>query len=143
MNDLDEYDAPVDISKHDASPWPAEPLSVVNVTQRNAPEYGACMTWPVGQAGTAPQATQVLQRRIKRFKAKLSVTAVSGATAIVINSKADALNGNPGNPQGATYFVAAGANFNLPDWESQQPLYAIAIGGTLNLTVIDEAYAER
>jgi hypothetical protein len=30
----------------------------------------------------------------------------------------------------------------IPDWESQQPLYAIAIGGTATVSVIDESYGE-
>jgi hypothetical protein len=99
-----------------------------------APEFGSCMTWPVPQIG-AP-AVQVLTRRLRRYKAKLFIVSVTGATTLIMSSKLDALTSNS---QGATYPAVAGF---LPDWESQQPLYMLAAGGTLVVSVIDESYGE-
>ena len=114
-----------------------EPIPVVEMSETVAPEYGACMTWTVGPAATSTP-TQIFQRRIRRHKGKLVITSLSGATAIVVNSNRDALT-QP-TPVGAS-FVATGS---LPDWESQQPLYAVAIGGTgATIACWDEAYAER
>lgn len=249
--------------------WAAEPVPVVSMGESAAPEYGACMTWPVQQAGVG-QPVQILQRRVRRHKAKIYQTSPSGsgatdfpqanppagtnftytvppgtaqtitavrvffttsaavanrfvslqvrdasgnilssinnasaivassslqltwstsitgfafgasgnalmpmpittplqpgwqlvvtisgedaadqlsqivitlanaAASIIINSKLDPLQG--ANPQGFT--IPAGFAGNI-EWESQQPCYAIAIGGTANLSVTDEAYAER
>jgi len=64
--------------------------------------------------------------------------ATSALGSIVINSRLDPLQG--ANPQGATYGVA-GQQFLT--WESQQPVYAVAIGGNAIVSVLDEAYAER
>jgi hypothetical protein len=61
-----------------------------------------------------------------------------GSGSLMINSKLDPLQG--ANPQGATYSVA-GSQFL--DWENQQPLYAIGIGGNVTVTAVDEAYGER
>jgi hypothetical protein len=113
-----------------------QPIPVVSVTENFCAEFGACMTWPVGQAGVAPP-TQILTRRTRRSQAKITITALSGATSVVFNSKLDPLT-NP-TPTGATYLAAG----RLPDWESQQPLYAIAIGGTATVVIQDETYAER
>lgn len=57
-----------------------------------------------------------------------------GASSVVFNSRLDALT----IPQGLTYSAVG----NLPDWESQQPLYAIAVGGSVTIAVLDESYAE-
>lgn len=142
--DTAETDTDFPLQAHEVNPWPAEPLKTVNVNERDAPDYGSCMTWPVGQAGVATAPTQLLPRRIRRYKGKMWVTNPTGgtATAIVINSKQDPLT-NP-NPSGATYQLAAApSSLELPDWDSQQPVYAIAIGGAITVSVIDEAYAQR
>lgn len=133
---VDDYGvSPYNVSHHEESPWPAQPLPIVNATEEAAPEFGACMTWNIPQSGVG-QPVQVLQRRVRRSKARLTLVSVAGATAIVINSKLDPL---ASIQQGATYATVG----NLPTWESQQPLYVIAIGGTAILSVIDEAYGER
>lgn len=113
-----------------------QPIPVVALTENFAAEYGACMTWPVPQAGVG-QPVQVLTRRTRRAQAKVTITAVAGATSVVFNSKIDSLSG--ATPQGAIYLTAG----RLPDWENQQPLYAIAIGGTATVVIQDETYAER
>lgn len=62
----------------------------------------------------------------------------SSLGSIVVNSKLDPLQGT--SPQGATYSVQ-GSQFL--EWDSQQPIYAICIGGTAVVSVVDEAFAER
>jgi len=122
---------------YEGAAYAAEPIRVVEVSQRAAPEYGACMTWPIPQT-TAGTPVQILTRRLRRHKAKLTITALGGATSVVFNSVIDRLQG--ATPQGFTAIVVG----NLPDWESQQPLYAIAIGGgPASISVLDETYAER
>lgn len=209
-----EYDSPgpYDQTQHEDSPWPAEPLPVVSMEQREAPQYGSCMTWAIPAAGVG-QPVQILQRRTKRYKAKVSVVSlpailttitapavpasgvaqynnsnspvtvtvtggavtviavngvttgltsgpvivpangnitltysvaptwtwqVAGTGTVVVNSKIDPLQG--ANPQGATY-AAAGTQFL--EWDTQQPLYAIAIGGAAVISSVDEAFGER
>jgi hypothetical protein len=61
----------------------------------------------------------------------------SGPGAIIVNSKLDPLQG--ASPQGATYSNLG----QFLTWESQQPVYAIALGGVAIVSVLDEAYAER
>jgi hypothetical protein len=114
-----------------------QPIPVVSITENYAPEYGSCMTWSIPQT-TAGTPVQILTRRTRRAQAKLFITAMGGATSVVLNSRIDPLQG--ATPQGAT-FIAAG---RLPDWENQQPLYAIAVGGgPVSITVFDDTYAER
>jgi len=97
------------------------------------------MTWVAGQSGTG-QPAQLLTRRIRRRKAKILVCVMGGATSIVFNSKLDPLT-NP-LPQGFTVTTPTSLPFLLPEWENQQPLYAIGVGGTPTISVIDEAYED-
>jgi hypothetical protein len=113
-----------------------QPVPVYSLTENYAPEFGSCMTWPIGQAGIN-QPTQVLPRRTRRAQAKVILAALTGATAVVFNSKQEQLMGT--NPQGIIVTVVG----RFPDWENQQPLYAIAIGGTATVTTLDETYMER
>lgn len=113
------------------------PIITKNITENFAPEYGSCMTWTVPQSGLNPS-VMILTRRIRRTTGAVSIISLTGATAVIFNSKQDSLNG--ANPQGAT-FIAIGTR--VIEWENQQPLYAIAIGGTAQVTVIDESYQER
>jgi hypothetical protein len=118
---------------------PMEPVPVVDMSERRTPETVSCMTWNIPQVGVG-QPVQILQRRIHRFKAKVTISGNTGATAVVFSPKLDTVQG--ANPQGATYAPpAAGLNQFLPDWESQKPLYVIAIGGSATVTVQDEAYS--
>lgn len=117
----------------------AIPVHVVATdSERVAPQYASCMTYPIPQAGTAngtlPCYTQILPRRQNRYKAKFQVVLDSGATAVIVNSNEAPLT-NP-TPQGGTFTI-------LPEWESEQPLYAVAIGGTATISVIDETYGQQ
>jgi hypothetical protein len=133
MSDGYVEDAP---QSYPAESWGGQPIPVTVETDQAAPEYGACMTWTIPQAGTG-QPIQILTRRLRRFKAKLIVITLSGATSVVFNSVIDRVQGAA--PQG---FTVTAVGF-LPDWESQQPLYAIAIGGTATISILDESYADR
>lgn len=112
------------------------------LTQRVAPQYAGCMTYPIAQNGAAgptgmQQVTQLLQRRVHRYKAQFQIT-LGAATSIVFNSKPDPLTATP--PQG----FSVGVGQTLPEWESQQPLYATAIGGAnASVAVMDQAYGEQ
>jgi hypothetical protein len=128
-----EEDAP---QEYEGATHLEQPIPVVSITENYAPEYGACMTWNVPQSGVNPP-VQLLTRRTRRAQAKLFIISLSGATSVIVNSKLDSLSGT--NPQGST-FLAVG---RLPDWENQQPLYAIAIGGTALISIFDDTYAER
>lgn len=116
--------------------WASTAVPVVEISERAAPEYGACMTWVIPAAGVG-QPVQILTRRRKRSKAKLLLVQLTGATAVVVNAVIDRVQGT--SPQGFT-IMAVGP---FPDWESQQPLYAIAIGGTALISLWDESYSER
>lgn len=116
--------------------YAGQAIPVIVESENAAPEYGACMTWTIPQAGTG-QPIQILTRRLRRFKAKLLVTTLTGATSVVFNAVIDRVQG--ATPQG---FTITAVGF-LPDWESQQPLYAIAIGGTASISILDESYADR
>jgi hypothetical protein len=228
---------------------PVEPLVIKDVGKREAPQYGACMTWVVPQSGIGNnQPIQILQRRRTRTKGTITIASLGGApvtvsaigtstgltagqtlasaavtqssvytiswnvqltaTVGVTNNLQLEINGTP--IQGATYrlasgtypqltwtgFIAAGSTITINaintdatgttsaqfvatsgtvgaatilfnskqdpltgpnpqgamfqnvgqralQWENQQPLYAIALGGTATINVIDEAYAER
>jgi hypothetical protein len=100
-----------------------------------SPAFTSCMTWAIPQAGTFVP-IQILPRRYKRHKARMQLQALTGATAVMFNSNYDALT--LPNPQGFTSLAIG----NLPDWEGQQPLYAIAIGGTATVSIFDESYGE-
>jgi hypothetical protein len=130
-----ESDSPLPLQEE--AVWEAEPILTREVTGNQAPEFGSCMTWTVPQNGVG-QAIPVLNRRIRRTTGAISIISLTGATAVVFNSKPDSLNGPL--PQGAT-FLAIGTR--IIEWENQEPLYAIAIGGTAQVTAIDESYAER
>lgn len=105
-----------------------------------SPEFANCMTWPVTTFANTPiKPTQICPHRYHRYKAKLWCIPGTGATGVILNSKPDALM-QP-NPQGATFtFPASPVPFALPEYDAQRPLYAMAIGGPVTISVIDEAY---
>jgi hypothetical protein len=118
--------------------WEGEPIPVHDVSERRTPELASTMTWPIPGVG-AGQPVQILQRTVHRFKAKVTVNTLAGGS-IVFSNTIDRLQGP--TPQGATYTPTAFPSF-LPDWESQQPLYAICTtGGTATVSVQDERYLE-
>ena len=75
-----------------------------------------------------------MPRRPTRYKSIISIQALSnGATSVILSSNPNSLNQQ--NPQGYTVSVAP----HIFQWETQQPLYAIAIGGgPTNVSVIDQ-----
>jgi hypothetical protein len=121
---------------YEQQPIPVEIQGVL----RHTPELVSCMTWTIPQAGVG-MPIQILQRTIHRFKAKITITAVQGATQIIFSNTIDRVQG--ANPQGCIYSPPAALDFDLPDWESQQPCYAICIGGTATVAVQDERFLER
>lgn len=115
-----------------------------DMNERVAAEVAAHMTWTIPEAGTA-LAILICPHLYKRFKAQMQVCIAEGATttAIVLNSKQDMLNNS--NPQGSFWYppaVNASGNtvYDLPPYESMQRLYAIAVGGTAIITVMDQSY---
>lgn len=114
--------------------YQVEPIPVVNVTQRQTPEKASCMTWAIPQTGQGTP-VQVLQRRERRFKAKAIIT-FPGAGTVTINSRQDGVANN----QGYTITVPNAGIFSLPDWETEQPLWAIASISGCTFAVIDESF---
>src|SRR5215472_3788435 len=111
-----------------------QPVPVVDISERHTPELSSCMTWSIPQ-NTTGQPVQILQRTIKRFKAKITITALGGATSVVFSQTLPNIQAIP--PVGCAY-TAVGT---LPDWESQQPLYVTAVGGgPASVAVQDERY---
>lgn len=101
-----------------------------NETERVAPEAAAHMTWQL----TAGQPIRICPHAYHRYKAKFNVIypATGFATGIMLNKLQDPLTGT--NPQGSLW------GNTLPDYEGQQPLYAVAIGGAATISVIDMTY---
>jgi hypothetical protein len=112
-------------------------VPLVSRTERHAPDFASTMNWTVTQQGQG-RPTQILTRRLRRYKAKIVIMSAGGATAVLMNAKEDALTGAG---QGLSWSVAA-LPYQIPDWESQQPLYAFGVGGQPTINVIDETYAE-
>lgn len=137
MSELDEYSAPVDIDEHEANPWPAQPLPIVNATEETAPEFGSCMTWQIPLQGTQ-LSIPILQRRVRRHKAYVEVNFTVAGT-VIFNSNQDHCN----TGQGYNVTVPVTGLYRLPDWESQQPLYVIATVAGLTASVIDQSYGSR
>lgn len=115
------------------------PVRIVSQPQeRESPEFGAWFTVTIGQLGqvsASPYCTQILQRRYRRFKAKFGPCTFTGATSVVFASKPDQLTIPV--PQG---WIMGTTGLVLPDYDAEQPLYAIAVGGTATLPVLDESY---
>lgn len=137
MSDTDEYSAPYDIAKHEANPWPAQPLPVVNATEEAAPEFGSTMTWTIPLLGTN-LSIPILQRRVRRHKAYVEVNFTAPGT-VYFNSNQDHCN----QGQGWTITLVAAGLYRLPDWETQQPLYVISTVAGFLCSVIDMSYGSR
>ena len=129
-------------------PEPTEvppPVPVIDVSESAAPEYGGIQQFvaPVsgvgGNTGSQPAYVQLLQRRVRRHRARINIDALTGgATAVILNTSPDALTANPANPVGGYITVAP----RQVIWESQRPIYAVALGGPVSIYVQDESYAE-
>src|SRR5215469_6644698 len=108
---------------YEGGTWPGEPIRVQDVTERRTPELVSTMTWQIPVSGVG-QPVQLLQRTERRFKAKITINSLTGGGAVVFSQLIDRVQLTP--PQGTTYSPTV-FPFNLPDWESVQPLYAIVI----------------
>lgn len=135
---MSEYvDENLDEQSQGDESWLSQPVAVFNSEERLAPEYGSCMTWQLPVQGTNG-AIPVLNRRLRRHKAKWFIN-FPGAGTVILNSNIDHTN----QGVGYTVTVAAAGIFVGPDWESQQPLYALATITGVTFSVIDESYSER
>ena len=137
LND-DEYveDEP---QVYEGAATPLEPIPVIDQSERHTPELASCMTWSIPATGGTNQPVQILQRTQHRFKAKITIANLNGASSVLFSQTLAALQGTIASiPAGVATYQAIGS---IPEWESQQPLYCIAIGGAgAIVSVIDERY---
>jgi hypothetical protein len=113
---------------------------------RRSPEFAGWVTYTIQQAGTmtvAPYCTQLLQRRYQRYKAKFSpCTWNAGTTSVLFSSQPAGLSNPNLSAAIVTGWVMTATGLTLPDYDAEQPLYAIAIGGTATLSILDETYGD-
>jgi hypothetical protein len=100
-----------------------------------AADFGgyATFTIPVWTPGVQVQATQILPRRPKRYRAIVVAGTLSSQT-IILNSRVDSLNS--ADPQGYT-LVASQQTLEI---KNKEPLYAIATGTPCTLSILDEGW---
>lgn len=112
--------------------------------EREAAQFAGWNTYTIGQAGTIsapPYVTQILQRCYRRYKAKFGpCTFGTGCTAVWFNNDPSKLLSSPTVPNG---WQMSTTGLVLPDYDAQQPLYAIAIGGIATLPALDESYGNE
>lgn len=124
----------------------AVPVHVVATeTELVAPQFGNFMTWVIPQFGASqgsqPVYVQILQKRQNRFKAKFAF-ALGSATSIAIATDPSKLP-TSATPTTGSYFLLT-AGMTMPDWDSERPLYALAIGGAnATISVMDESYGQQ
>jgi hypothetical protein len=102
------------------------------------PEFASCMTWTIPQTGVGTP-VQILQRRYHRMKAKFLAN-FPGAGTLIINTKYDPLT--LPSPQGFMLSVLAAGSAPLPEYDSMQPVWAIATISGITLSVLDESYGQ-
>lgn len=117
--------------------WQGQPIPVVMMQENAAPEFGSCMTWVVPVQGVG-QPLQIAQRRVKRSECKIQFNFTQPGT-IIVNSKLEGV----ANGQGYVFTTPVAGLFTMPDWESQQPIYAIASVTGITALVLDESYGDR
>jgi hypothetical protein len=127
--DPDEYESPspYDQEHREANPWPSQPLPIINATEREAPQYGSTGTYTLQLAGAA-QPVQLLQRRVRRNKARILVQSF-GATPGSQVASISAF-GNVTNPGANTVLASAvvpNAGFYTANWST-------ILAGTLSTT---------
>lgn len=119
------------------------PVRIVRTeAEITSPAKASCMTWPINTFANMPAAglTPICPHRYHRYKAKLWCVPGAGATAVVLNTKRDPLAQS--SPQGATFtFPTTPVPFALPDYEAEEALYAMSIGGPVTIAVIDQGYS--
>jgi len=114
-----------------------QPVRVVSVTENYAPEYASCMTWPIPVQGIG-QPLLIAPRRIRRSECKVQLNFTVAGTVILNSNLQGVMNG-----QGLQIVMPVAGLYTAPDWESQQPLYAIASIAGISAIVLDESYASR
>lgn len=131
----------------EAGEWGHEQAVPVKVefeqTQQVAPESTAWMYWPVAIVGQSDRATQLVPHRYHRYKAKMLWTVPAGVTVYIDQDNSRLTS----NSFGTTFqFTAPAAGFTsqqvLPDYDGQQPVYAMASGAGVSVAVMDESYKE-
>lgn len=110
-------------------------------TQNVAPESTAWMAWAIAVIGVGLQPTQICSHKYHRYKAKFLWT-IPANTIVYLDRVADRLMSGA---LGTTFNIATGAaaiqsSVILPDYDGQQPLYAIANGPGVFVSVMDESF---
>lgn len=118
-------------------PKPIDVRVVYTESENVAAEFTALQTWPVPLAGSG-QPVQVCPHRYHRYKAKFTLT-VPAATTLYLATKPDPLN----VAVPSVFQYAIGPGQSVPDYEGQQPLYAVFTGtGPVNISVMDMSYGK-
>jgi hypothetical protein len=139
----DQYDTDDEEANYDQQVNAVAVKVVATNSERVAPQFANLQTWTIQQLGVAqgsqPPYTQILQKRQGRYKAKFSV-ALGTATAIWLATDPNKLTGTA-VPTG--FLITASGN-SIPDYDSERPLYAIAVGGAnATISVMDESYGQQ
>lgn len=113
---------------------------VATETENVAPEFAGWQTWLPILAGSG-NPTQLLQRRIKRFKAYMIFT-IPASTTVYLNHRPDELS-NPVPPSTTAQLTGPLTAYVFPNYEAQLPVYAVYTGtGPVSVLVLDESYGE-
>ncbi len=120
---------------------PHHPLHVKVVDTQNqnvAAEFTAWSNQQPVLAGSGV-ATQLCPHRYHRDTCKMIIN-VPATTTVYFANKPDALS-SPAPPSTVAQLTGPLTNFRLPDYEGQQPLYAVYTGtGPVTVFVQDETY---
>jgi len=125
----------------DIFPKPIPVRVMFNETEQVAPEFGSLMTYNIPLQGSGSP-VQIATHRYHRYKCKFIVN-IPAATFLYIAKIPDYLSSNAlsnafvvGNE--TTAVMGSG---QIPDWEAQQPLYAVYTGtGPVSVSVMDMSY---
>lgn len=113
---------------------------VATETENVAPEFAGWATWLPILAGSG-NPTQLLQRRIKRFKAYMIFTIPANTTLYLANTPNPLANPVP--PSTTASLTGPLTGYVFPNYEAQQPVYAVYTGtGPVSALVLDESYGE-
>lgn len=85
---------------------------------------------------------------VRIFATSIDVADQISSIVMTFNGQGTAVFHNQSSPLAApTLLPGVGIQINsapfLFEWESQQPLYGVALGGNITVSVIDESYADR
>lgn len=116
-------------AEYDIDPIPVRVVEVYDPHQSEAADFGSLTSVTV----TNTQAIQILNRRPTRKQAVIANTQVASPFPVILSHRLEPLQ--LATPQG--YTLNPGLNLTI---ESQQPVYAIAVGGACLISLLDEAY---